>query len=153
MILRLKRLIRWMMTSIRIKECEVKTYTKSEIAINALITAKKLHEQGDYIGSTILAGAGREILKDICSAKGIEHTAEVVGKQVGKPTKDIHDLLADVYNKMKHADRDPSGLVEVSEAEPRALMTVGVTDLMKLRDIKPTQEMADLVEYVRSIKK
>lgn len=131
----------------------MKAYTKTDIAINSLITAKRLYEQGDYVASTILAGAGREILRDICDSRGIEHTVQVVGKKVGSSTKDVHDLLADVYNKMKHADRDPDGLVEISEADPRALMTVGVTDLMKLKDVKPTKEMADLVEYVRLIGK
>lgn len=149
--MKLNLLIRWMMTLIKTRKIKVKTYTKVEIATHSLISAKKLYEQGDYISSTILAGAGREILKDICEKRGIEHTVEVVGKNVGKTTKDVHDLLADVYNKMKHADRDPDEVVEVSEAEPRSLMTVGATDLMKLKEIK-SKERADLIEFVRSIK-
>jgi hypothetical protein len=52
---------------------------------------------------------------------------------------------------MKHADKDPEDLVEVSEAEPRSLMTVAATDLMKLKEIK-SKEISDFVDFVKSIK-
>jgi hypothetical protein len=62
-----------------------------------------------------------------------------------------HDLVTDAYNKMKHADVDPEGAVEVSEDEPRALMTLAATDLMRLKEIS-TKEISDFIEFVRTIK-
>lgn len=129
----------------------MKTYTKVEVAISSLTTAKKLYEAGDYIGSTILSGAGQQILRDICLNRGVEPTVETISKKSGHSARAIHDLLVEAYNQMKHADRDPNSLVEVSEAEPRSLMTVASTDLMKLKEIK-SKEISDLVDFVKSIK-
>jgi hypothetical protein len=98
-----------------------------------------------------LAGAGQRILKDICINRDIEPTLVTISTKSGFPVKDIHDLLVYSYNKMKHADKDPEDFIEVSQAEPRSLMTVAATDLMKLKEIK-SKEISDFVDFVMSIK-
>ena len=129
----------------------METYTKIQVAVRALIHAKELYLQADYVSATILAGAGQRILRDICERRGIESTLEKVSNQSGFKVKEIHNLVVDSYNKMKHAKTDPDGLVNVSEEEPRALMTIAASDLMLLQEIK-SKEIADFTDFVRTIK-
>jgi len=129
----------------------MKTYTKIQVAVRALIQAKELYLQSDYVSATILAGAGQTIVRDVCKSRGIEPTIKTVSNQSGFTVKEIHNLVVDSYNKMKHADTDPDGFVNVSEEEPRALMTLAATDLMRLKEIK-SQEISDLIEFVRMVK-
>lgn len=129
----------------------MKSHSKIEIAVTALLKAKELFLLGDYVSATILAGAGQQIVRDVCMSRGIEPTIKTISDVSGHPAKMIHDLVADAYNKMKHADNDPEGIVDVSEDEPRVLMTLAATDLMRMKEIK-SQEISDYVEFVRTIK-
>ena len=129
----------------------MKPHSKIEVALAALLRAKELFLLGDHISATILAGAGQQIVRDVCKSRGIVPTIKTLSEISGHPAKLLHDLVADAYNKMKHADIDPEGIVEVSEQEPRMLMTLAAADLMRLKEIK-SQQIADFIEFVRVIK-
>lgn len=129
----------------------MKSHSKIEVAVTALLRAKELFLLDDYVSATILAGAGQQILRDVCKSRGVEPTIKTISDVSGHPAKLVHNLVADAYNKMKHADNDPEGLVEVSKEEPRMLMTLGATDLMRLKEIK-SKEISDFVDFVQAIK-
>ncbi len=129
----------------------MQSYKRIEIAIRALVRAKSAYLENDYVSSTILAGAAQQIVRDICKSKNIEPTIKTISDASGHSGKLVHDLVTDAYNKMKHADVDPQGSVEVSEDEPRALMTLAATDLMRLKEIS-TKEISDFIEFVKTIK-
>ena len=128
----------------------MKSHSKIEVAVTALLRAKELFLLDDYVSATILAGAGQQIVRDVCKSREIEPTIKTISDVSGHPTKMIHDLVVDAYNKMKHANNDPEGVIEVSKDEPRVLMTLAATDLMKLKEIK-SQEISDFIEFVRTI--
>lgn len=126
-------------------------YSKIEIAITALIRAKELFILRDFVSATMLAGAGQQIVRDICKSKGIDPTIKTITDASGHPSKMVHNLVVDVYNKMKHADSDPEGMVEVCEEEPRMLMTLAATDLVRMKEIK-SKEVSDFIDFIRNIK-
>lgn len=129
----------------------MKKYTKIEVAIKLLLQSKELFLSGDYVSSTVLAGAGQQIVRDISKSRGIEPTIQTISNVSGHSTRKIHDLVVGAYNKMKHADNDPEGVVEVSEDESRVLMTLAATDLMRLKQIN-SQQVSDFIEFVRTVK-
>jgi hypothetical protein len=129
----------------------MKSHSKIEVAVAALNRAKELFISGDYVSATILAGAGQQIIRDICKNRRIEPTIKTISNVSGHPAKLVHNLVADAYNKMKHADIDPDGIVEVSEDEPRMLMTLAATDLMRLKEVT-SKEIADFIEFVQTLK-
>lgn len=129
----------------------MQSHSKIEIAVTALLRAKELFLSGDFVSATILAGAGQQIVRDVCKSREIEPTLKTISDVSGHPAKMVHNLVADAYNKMKHADNDPEGIVEVSEEEPRMLMTLAATDLMRLKEIR-SQQISDFVEFIRKLK-
>lgn len=128
----------------------MQTFTKIQVATKSLFQAKDAFLKGDYISSTILAGAAQQIVRDICKSRGIEPTIKIISDVSGHPGKLVHELVTDAYNKMKHADLDPNELVEVSSDEPQVLMTLAVTDLIKLREIKEHSELVGFVEKFKA---
>ena len=129
----------------------MESHSEIEVAVTAVLRAKELFVLDDYVSATILAGAGQQILRDVCKSRGVEPTIKTISDVSGHPAKLVHNLVADAYNKMKHADNDPEGLVEVSKEEPRMLMTLGATELMRLKEIK-SKEISDFVDFVQAIK-
>lgn len=68
----------------------MKSHSKIEVAVTALLRAKELFLLGDYVSSTILAGAGQQILRDVCKSRGIEPTIKTISNESGHPAKLIH---------------------------------------------------------------
>ena len=129
----------------------MQSHSKIEIAVKALLRAKELFLLGDYVSATILAGAGQQIVRDVCKSRSIEPTIKTITDVSGHPAKMVHNLVSDAYNKMKHAEKDPERNVEVSEEEPRMLMTLAAADLNRMNEIQ-TKEISDFVEFVRTFK-
>ncbi len=129
----------------------MKSHSKIEISVTALLRAKELFLLRDYVSATILAGAGQQIVRDVCKSRGVEPTIGTISSVSGHSAKLVHNLVADAYNKMKHADIDPEGFVEISEDEPRMLMTLAATDLMRLKEIT-SKEIADFIEFVQTLR-
>lgn len=126
-------------------------FSKVEIAVTLLIRAKELFKLGEYVPSTVLAGAGQQLLRDLCKARGVDPTIQTISEASGHSEKEIHRLVVDTYNKMKHADVDPDDSIVISEQEPRVLMTLAAVDLMRLKEIK-SQEISDFLEFIQKIK-
>jgi hypothetical protein len=126
-------------------------FSKVEIAVQLLLRAKELFKSGEYVPSTVLAGAGQQLLRDLCKARGVDSTIQTISEVSGHSEKKIHQLVVDTYNKMKHADVDPDDSVVISEQEPRVLMTLAAVDLMRLKEIK-SQEISDFLEFIQKIK-
>lgn len=126
-------------------------YSKTEIAITALLRAKQSFEVEDWISSTILAGAAQQVLRDLCEARGLTTAIETVSASIGHQVNDVHRLIASSYNGMKHANRDHDKYVTVSSAEPQALFVMAATDLVKLKPpySSPVKEVLD---FARSFK-
>ena len=127
------------------------TYSKIEIAITSLLRAKDFFVTGDYVAATILAGAGQQIVRDVCKSRGIDPTIKTIINESGHSAKMVHNLVVETYNKMKHADSDPEGMVEVCEEEPRMLMTLAATDLMRMKEIK-SKEVSEFIDFIRNNK-
>ena len=128
----------------------MQAFTKIQVATTSLFQARDAFLRGDYISSTILAGAAQQIVRDICKSRGVEPTIKTISKVSGHSGKLVHELVTDAYNKMKHADLDPNEIVEVSSDEPQVLMTLAVTDLIRLREIKEHSELVGFVEKFKS---
>lgn len=127
------------------------TFSKVEIAVTLLIRAKELFKLGEYVSSTVLAGAGQQLLRDLCVARGVDPTIQTISEVSGHSKRKIHDLVVETYNKIKHADIDPDDCVEIAEDVPRVLMTLAAVDLMRLKEIKSYQ-IADFIEFIQQLK-
>lgn len=99
--------------------------TKLEAARRQLETAVELwFRGGDPIAIHTLASAGSDVLRDVAKANGYE---VAIGTErlltVVKP--EYHDevdrLLRNSQNYLKHADRDPDGVLEFDLAKPKCV--------------------------------
>ncbi len=124
-------------------------HSKSSVAISSLLKAKACYEEGDWISSTILAGAAQRILKDLCVARRIEPTIETVSSALGRKPRELHDLISATYNGMKHADRDPEGTVDATSEEPQALIVMAAADLARLNP-PFSQSVGEILKFARS---
>lgn len=106
--------------------------SKSEIAVVALLRATQCYQNADWIAASILASAAQQVLRDLCEARGIGTTIDMVSASLGHETSDVHNIVVASYNGMKHADRDPNRDVVVSPAEPQALIVMAAADLARL---------------------
>jgi hypothetical protein len=125
------------------------THSKSSVAICSLIRAKACYLEGDWISSTILAGAAQRILKDLCVAAGIESTIDTVSASLGRKPYEVHNLITTSYNGMKHADRDPEGTIDVSSKEPQALIVMAAADLVRLK-IPYSSTVGEILNFAKS---
>lgn len=132
--------------------CYLMKKSKFEIAIDLLADAKELFQNTRFASATVLAGAARRILADLCKAHKIESTIDQVSDSTGHRAKDIHNLIAATYNQMRHANHDPDELVEVSDAEPKCLLTCAITDLVLLSLRSEKWQFIELINFVRSFK-
>ena len=110
----------------------MQTHSKSEVAVAALLRAKECFQAGDWISSTILAGAAQRVLRDLCEARGIPTTIGILSAYLGHKVCDVHKTITSSYNGMKHAKTDPDEDVSVSSAEPQALFVMAAADLARL---------------------
>lgn len=128
----------------------MKKKTKMEIAVSSLNSAYRMFLEKDYVASTLLAGAGQQILRDLCKSRGIETTITTLSANLGHSIKDILACIVDPYNQMKHANRFPNDL-EISEKVPVALMRLAWNDLMSL-DEKQTKEMEKFMKAMENLR-
>ena len=124
-------------------------FKKIDIALIALNEAKSAFLKKDYVTSTILAGAAQRLVRDICESRNIEPTIKKISNNSAYSKRQIHNLIARTYNKMKHADHDPEADVEISPDEPLVLIRVAATDLLKL---KVLDENSEIVEFLITFK-
>jgi hypothetical protein len=127
----------------------MKTHSKSEAAVVALLKATHCYPNAVWILSTILAGAAQQVFRDLCEARGIGSTIEMVSASLGYRTSDVHNLVVGSYNGMKHADRDPTSLVSVSPAEPQALIVMAAADLIRL-NIPYSTAIGEILKFTKS---
>ena len=124
-------------------------HSKSSVAVSSLLRAKACYQDGDWISSTILAGAAQRILKDLCVAAGIEPTINTVSADLGRRPREVHDLIMASYNGMKHADRDPEGTVDATSEEPQALIVMAAADLVRLKT-PYSPSVGEILKFARS---
>jgi hypothetical protein len=127
----------------------METQSKSEVAVVALLKATQCYQNADWISSTILAGAAQQVFRDLCEARGIGSTIDMVSASLGYRTSDVHNLVVGSYNGMKHADRDPTSLVSVSPAEPQALIVMAAADLIRL-NIPYSTAIGEILKFTKS---
>ncbi len=125
------------------------TYTKSQIAINLLLSAKKCFEQNDLVSAIVLAGAAREILRALCKNRSIEPTIKSLSKRQDLDEKNLHDLIVKTYNKLKHADREKDD-VEVCAEEVKVLVLLAATDLMRL-DLPLNENITSVLDFSQTL--
>lgn len=131
---------------------EMQAHSKSEVAVVALLRATQCYQNADWISATILAGAAQQVLRDLCEARGIGTTIDMVSASLGYRTSDVHNLVVASYNGMKHADRDPARDVFISSGEPQALMVMAATDLVRL-NIPHSSAIGEILNFVKSFNK
>lgn len=123
--------------------------SKIDIAVAALVSAIKSYEVGDWVASTILGGAARQVLNDICITRGLDTTTELLASSLGYKKSEIHTIITESYNGMKHAERDSDALVEVSSAQPKALIIMAASDLARLNE-PYTLTIQKILNFARS---
>jgi hypothetical protein len=109
------------------------TYTRTEIAIRSMVTAKGLFEKGLITEATVLAGSAHHIVRDICRHKGIEPSEDALTSMRNRPVKETVNIINSVYNNLKHADKNTDELVEVPDDEPLFLIKLGCINLMRMK--------------------
>lgn len=128
---------------------EMRTHSKSEVAVVALLRATQCYQSADWISATILAGAAQQVLRDLCEAHGIGTTIDMVSASLGHQTSEVHNLVVASYNDMKHADRDPTRDVSVSPEEPQALIVMAAADLVRL-NIPYSPAIGEILRFAKS---
>jgi hypothetical protein len=87
--------------------------TKIDVAEAHLITAVRLHFRDEHSASIyLLAAAAREILTTIGEKRGLRTMLAGLAVSTGKPLKDFTAAATESVNFLKHADRDPSAVLE-----------------------------------------
>jgi hypothetical protein len=109
----------------------VTTYTRTQVAIILLNDAKDLYTKGKFISSIVLAGAAQQLLRDLCRNVKIDPTIKILSNIQNIHGQGLHDLIAETYNKLKHADKE-QGDVEVDKDEAKILLVLAASDLMRL---------------------
>jgi len=128
----------------------MQTYSKSDVAMTALLRAKECFQAGDWISSTILAGAAHQVLRDLCEARDIPTTIGTLSASLGHQVSDVHNIIASSYNGMKHAKKDPDKDVSVSSAEPQALFVMAAADLARLNP-SYSPEVGEVLKFAKSL--
>lgn len=130
-----------------INTTSMRKYSKIEVAVELLIDAKKLLENGRYVSATVLAGAAQQIVRDICRKKQIDPAIKTLAKNEILDRTELHDFISCTYNKLKHANKEQFDVV-VSEDETRVLMGLAATDLMRL-NVNPNKSIVDILNFVK----
>lgn len=128
-----------------------KKLRKHEVAIVALLSAIKCYELGNHVSAIILAGAARQILNDLCIAKKLQTTLDKICEATQNPTGQVHIFIAKTYNSLRHADRDPDQIINVSKDEAEMLITLASADLVRL-NLPVTDEIKSILIFVKSFK-
>ncbi len=126
--------------------------SQSEVAITALLTSIDCYRSGNHVSSIILSGAARQILNDLCISNQLPTTAKLIGKSTNKTTKQVHDFIADTYNSLRHANRNPGQLIIVSKDESKMLIIMAASDLARLNP-PSTQQIKQILNFANSFQK
>jgi hypothetical protein len=127
-------------------------YTKLEISIVELRRAKQCYLEADYVSATVLAGAARSIILNLCKHYCIKSTINIIGTNVGLIDKEINNLVSLSYNASKHADKDPIQEVEICAERVEALFALATSDLQLLNELHNFY-VEDLFLFPLSLKK
>ncbi len=123
--------------------------SKHDIAIVALLSAINCYKLKNYVSAIILVGAARQILNDLCIAKKLPTTLEKISETTQNTTKQVHRFIAETYNSLKHADRNPSQKIYVSEDEAKMLIIIASADLARL-DLPTSKEIKTILVFSNS---
>jgi magnesium-transporting ATPase (P-type) len=91
----------------------------------------------------------QQVLRDICKSKSLEPTIRTFANNEKRDGKGLHDLIAETYNKLKHADEEQDD-VEVLEDDLRVLVVLAVTDLLRL-NLPHTDSIKSILEFQKSL--
>ena len=80
------------------------TYSRTEIAIRSIVTAKDLFEKGQITEATVLAGSAHHIVRDICRHLNIEPSEDTLIAMRSRPTVETVRIINGAYNNLKHAN-------------------------------------------------
>jgi len=108
-------------------------YSRTEIAIRSIVTAKGLFEKGQITEATVLAGSAHHIVRDICRNQGIETSEDALISMRNRPAKETVRIINSAYNNLKHAEKNTDELVDVPDDEPLFLIKLGCINLMRLK--------------------
>lgn len=123
------------------------TYTRTEIAIRSIVTAKNLFEKGLFTEATVLAGSAHHIVRDICRHKGIEPSEDSLISMRNQSAKETVKIINGAYNNLKHADKDTDDLVDVPDDEALLHIKLGCINLMRLKvDDARVKQLLNFVE-------
>lgn len=122
-------------------------YSRTEIAIRSIVTAKSLYEQGLFTEATVLAGSAQKIIRDICNYQGIEPAVKTMSVLRQSSVEQIIQIVHGAYNNLKHAERNTDKPVDVPDDEALFLIKLACIDLIRLKisDIR-IQLLLDYVE-------
>jgi hypothetical protein len=87
--------------------------TKIDVAEAHLVTAVRLRFRDEHPASIyLLAGSAREILTSIGEKTGVRTMLAGLAETTGKPIKELKAAAHDSVNFLKHADRNPSAVLD-----------------------------------------
>lgn len=95
--------------------------TKQEAAVSQLDTAIDLYFRGGHeVATHTLAGAAFSLIQDLLEHQGREEFLESV--IISDRRRELRQLLNKPQNFLKHADRDPEDVLELSAAQTEAML-------------------------------
>ena len=127
----------------------MKTYTKTEIAINLLLSSGENYRTQNYISAIVLAGAAQQILRDLCKTKEIKSSIKSLACNQNKTGRELHKLITATYNRLKHADLGQRN-VEICAEEFKVLHELAATDLLRLNS-PPCEELKKIINFNKSL--
>jgi hypothetical protein len=115
--------------------------TKIDVAEAHLVTAVRATFRGEHPASVyLLAASAREILTTIGSKIGIRTVLHGASQDTGKKLgRLIHSAHA-YANFMKHADKDPTGVIEdFSETDADSILFIACHDFLRIAKGQPIE--------------
>jgi hypothetical protein len=114
---------------------------KIDVAEAHLVTAVRCHFFGEHPASIyLLASAAREILTSIGDKKGIRTMLAGLAEATGRPMKEIVAAAHEFAGFLKHADRDPTAILDkLEDADVDNLLFVACNDFGRVTGGRPIE--------------
>jgi hypothetical protein len=115
--------------------------TKIDVAEAHLVTAARCQFSGEHPASVyLLASAAREILTTIGDKKGIRTMLAGLAEDTGRPMKEIVAAAHEFAGFLKHADRDPTAILDKLEhADVDTVLFIACHDFGRVTGGKPIE--------------
>ena len=114
--------------------------TKLDVAEALIKTAVRLFfDDGHPVTIYTLANAAREIVAVIAEKKGVKTVVDEIAAKRGSTSKETIAEGVRIANRLKHADRDPTGKLEFKETDVDAMLQLACHDFGRVAGGMPIE--------------